>query len=755
MVIVKKSKKMIQKISILFAFILSANIMVQADEGMWLPLHIKRLSHVDMQKHGLQLTAEEIYSINEACLKDAIVMLNRGGCTAEMISSEGLMLTNHHCAYGAIQKHSSIDNDYLTNGFWAMSRKEELPAYGSSASFLVRMEDVTKHINNKLNADLSEDQRAAKIKVLSDSIAEIATTDNQYDAKVKSFFHGNEFYLFVYETFTDIRLVGAPPSSIGKFGGNTDNWMWPRHTGDFSLLRVYCDKDGKGADYSTDNVAYKPRFHLPISLNGAEKGDYAMIMGYPGSTDRYLTSYGVKQAIEIDQPARVMIRGKKLAMYEQDMNADPAVRIMYASKHAGVSNYYKYFQGQMRGLKRLNVYDKKKAQEDALKVWINENDARAKKYGDALVLIEEAYAEKLKYLLVQTYFGEAVIGVEAFLFSYFSNSVYTAMSAEGATEETIKSAAASIKPRLEKRYKDYNLATDRNVFAAMMEMYYNNINIEFHPEGLTKAHKKYKGDFNKMAFDYMAKSLVTDKAKMMAFFDAPSKKVLDKDPVFQLFLSFYEKYTGEIKPAMAQSKDKMTKGMRLYSAALREMQSAKNFAPDANSTMRITYGNIEDYVPADAIFYKHFTTLAGVIEKEQQVYVEKNGKIIVDKTSEFYIPQKLIELYNNKDYGQYGKDGQLNVCFIANLDITGGNSGSPVINGKGELIGCAFDGNWEAMSGDIAFEPELQRTIAVDIRYVLFIIDKYAGATHLIDEMTLVKATKKEVLPIATPPKTN
>ena len=533
--------------------------------------------------------------------------------------------------------------------------------------------------------------------------------------------------------------------------------MWPRHTGDFALLRIYCDKDGKSAEYSPENVAYKPKHHLPISLQGVEKGDYAMIMGYPGSTDRYLTSYGVKQAVEIDQPARVLIRAKKLAMYEIDMNTDPAVRIMYASKHAGVSNYYKYFQGQMRGLKRLNVYEKKKAQEDALQVWINEDGTRKKKYGEGLKLIEEAYTDKEKYLLVQTYFGEAVIGVEAFLFSYFVNSLYNTMSADETTDEAIKAAASSIKPRLVKRYKDYNLATDQKVFASMMELYYNGINKEFHPTRLTKTNKKYKGDFNKMAIDYMAKSVVTDSTRMKAFLDNPSKKVLDKDPVFQLFLSFYEKYINDVKPAMSQSKDKMTKGMRLYSAALREMQSDKNFAPDANSTMRITYGNVGEYIPMDAVSYKHYTTLDGVMEKEQQVIVEKDGKMVVDKTSEFYVPEKLKTLYNNKDYGQYGKDGQLNICFIANLDITGGNSGSPVINGKGELIGCAFDGNWEAMSGDIAFEPKLQRTIAVDIRYVLFIIDKYAGATHLIDEMTLVKNTEKVIDPVkeATPTKTD
>ncbi len=343
---------MLKKLSLLALLSFSISTFLKADEGMWLPMHIKRLSHVDMQKHGLNLTAEEIYSVNQACLKDAIVMLSGGSCTAEMISSKGLMLTNHHCAYGAIQKNSSVDADYLTNGFWAMNMNEELPTYGTTASFLVRMENMTKQINTKLSDDMSEDDRAAKIKALSDSIAQAATEGTTYDAKVKSFFHGNEFYLFVYNTFADVRLVGAPPSSVGKFGGDTDNWMWPRHTGDFSLLRVYCDKDGNSADYSPDNVAYQPKHHLPISLKGVEKGDYAMIMGYPGSTDRYLTSYGIKQAIEKDQPARVKIRGQKLAMYDIDMSAQPAVRIMYASKYAQVSNYYKYFQGQMRGLKK-------------------------------------------------------------------------------------------------------------------------------------------------------------------------------------------------------------------------------------------------------------------------------------------------------------------------------------------------------------------------------------------------------------------
>jgi hypothetical protein len=714
---------------ILLAFILSIPFGVKADEGMWLPMFIGRLNYADMQKHGLKLTADEIYSINHSSLKDAIVMLSGGSCTAEIISKDGLTLTNHHCAFGAIQSNSSTDHDYLTDGFWAYSKDQELQAEGMTASFLERMEDVSDLINSQLNDTMSSENRQQVIAKIADSIEVAASEDGKYNADVKSFFEGNEFYLFVYTTYTDVRLVGAPPSSIGKFGGDTDNWMWPRHTGDFSLLRIYTGQDGTPAKYSADNIPLKPKHSLPISLKGVKESDYAMIMGYPGSTDRYLTSWGVKQAVELDQPARVKIRGAKLDIYKKHMDADPATRIKYASKYARVSNYWKYFIGQTAQLKKNHVYEKKQAIEADFAKWASTSE-NSSKYGKTLNLIEEGYKMQEPYVLASTYFSEAVVGSELLLFSYRANGLQTALATGEQDPTKISQLIQGLKTRSESHFKDYDLATDKEVTAAMLEMYHKDLPQDQQPQYFLDLVKKFKGNFTALTEDLFAKSIFTSSEKMEEFFvSSKQQKILENDPARKLMGALLAKYRSIVSGEYSTSYQKLDEGNRLFVDGLRKMNPDVKYYPNANSTMRLTYGQVLPYSPYDAVNYDLNTTLSGVMEKMD------------NSNPEFVVPQKLVDLYNDKNFGQYANaDGTMPVCFLTNNDITGGNSGSPTINAEGQLIGCAFDGNWEAMSGDIFFEKNIQRTIVVDIRYVLFIIDKYAGATNLIDEMELVKS---------------
>ena len=698
-----------------------------ADEGMWLPQLLKVMNEKDMASTGLKLTAEDLYSVNNSSLKDAIVSLGGGSCTAEMISAEGLMLTNHHCAYGSIQEHSSLSNDYLKDGFWAMNRNEELNNEGLTASFLVSIEDVTERINNELNNDMSEKERRAKIQELSKLIESEKTEETHYDATVKSFFGGNDFYVLTYETFTDVRLVGAPPSSIGKFGGDTDNWMWPRHTGDFALYRIYCGTDGRPASYSVENIPYKPKHHLPIQLDGVENGDYTMIFGYPGSTDRYLTSFGIEQALDIKNPTIVNIRAEKLAIMKAGMDASKRTKIQYASKYARTSNYWKYFIGQSKGLKSMKVTDKKIAIENDFRSWLDNNDSAATKYGEALDLIESAYNRNRNITVNRTFLNEAIFQGAEIL--YWSFKMHRAISSLPEEEKERSVAIRKIKKEAIDFYKDYNTSIDQELLASMLEMYYYNVPKSQHSKIFRLIENQLFG-FKKLDFDWYAKnvfrrSVFSTKEKFFAFLERPSISIFNRDPAYKAIASIYDKYIQQILPTRSSVREDLNKGNRLFIAGLREMNPDKNYYPNANSTMRATYGNVGDYIPGEAMHYDYYTTLDGVIQKEDP------------RNEEFHVPEKLKELYEIGDYGKYAdKDGNLRVNFISNNDITGGNSGSPVINAWGEIVGTAFDGNWEAMSGDIAFEKEIQRTISVDIRYTMFIIDKFAGASHLINEMT-------------------
>ncbi len=730
-----------------FFMALALSLPAVANEGMWLPLLLGR-NYEDMKAHGLQLTPEQLYAINQPSIKDAIVSFG-GFCTGEIISKNGLILTNHHCGFEAIQTHSSVDKDYLTDGFWAKSYSEELPNEGLFVRFLVRMEDVSQRINKELNNNMTAAERSKKIAELSKEIQKEAIKDTKYEANVKSFYHGNEFYLFVYEVFNDVRLVGAPPSSVGKFGGDTDNWMWPRQTGDFSMFRVYTDKDGKSAEYSEDNIPMVPKHHLPISLDGVKEGDFTMIFGYPGSTDRYLSSYGVQQAIDKYNPTVVKIRSEKLDIMNRYMAADDLTRIQYASKHARVSNYWKYFIGQTEQLTKNKVGQKKEAIENDFRKWVNSNPANAEKYGEALSLLEESYMESDDYVASDVYVLEAgLTGSDLPLFAFRFNSLVSRSLSTKEAMDTLMGQAeseddkkaikdkygarstaimAAINELVEEHFKNYNVTLDQEVFTSLFTMYAKDVPTMYQPTFFAMVNKKYKGDWNKFADKVYSSSFMVSEEGVKEFLENPSRKALDKDLASQIGMELIAKYRNA-RTSHALTNEKKDEGYRLFTAGLREMNSDKNYYPDANSTMRMTYGNVGSYYPRDGVFYDYYTTAEGILEKENP------------NDHEFVLPEKLIPLLKEKNYGNYANaEGELPVCFISNNDITGGNSGSPVINGKGELIGCAFDGNWEAMSGDIFFETQLQRTISVDVRYILFIVHKYAGATNLIDEMTFAK----------------
>jgi len=721
--------KRIILISLVITGLFSQNLL--ADEGMWLPLLLKRLNYADMKKMGCKLTAEEIYSINKSSLKDAVVMLSGGSCTAEAISSEGLLLTNHHCGYEAIQSNSTVEHDYLTDGFYAKSRAQELPSGGITASFLIRIEDMTQRVLGELNASMNESERTAKVRQISKAIEAEATAGSSYDAAVRGFFDGNEYYLFVYETFTDVRLAGAPPESVGKFGGDTDNWMWPRHTGDFSLLRVYAGADNKPAAYSPDNVPYKPRHFFPVSLDGVKEDDFTMVMGYPGRTDRYLTSFGVQMGIDISNPAVVSIRDKKLKVMKEDMDASTDIRIKYAATYAQTANYWKYFIGQTEQLKNNNVVAKKQALETEFKTWVGQDPIRQAKYGNALSEIENAYSDLRKVTLNRTYLNEAILQGAAAPFFAYQMAQLGPLMADSTNPGALSEAIASVRPEGDNFYKDYNLATDKKLLAAMLEIYSKGIPTDQQPAILDSISKAHNGNFMAYAEEVYQKSVFATADRFNAFLDNPSAEVLAKDPAAVLSSAFLTNYLGKFRPAITEIQARLDKGNRLFVAGLREMKPDKKFYPNANSTMRLSYGQVKEYDPRDAVEYEEYTTLKGVMEKE-------------DPTNpEFVVPGGLKSLYKAKDYGIYGQDGELHTCFISTNDITGGNSGSPVINGKGHLVGCAFDGNWEAMSGDIFYEDQVQRTISVDIRYILFLIDKLGGAGNLVDEMKLIKKGKE------------
>ncbi len=707
------------KFNFLFLIILLSTSLFAGD-GMWIPLLLKKYNIDDMHAEGLKLSAEDIYSINHSSLKDAIVQFG-GGCTAELISDEGLLITNHHCGYGAIQKHSSVEHDYLTDGFWAMNKSEELPNDGLTVSFLVMMKNVTKTVLKDVPEDLSEADRKKTIEKSIGLIQKTISDTSQYVSEIKPFYYGNEYYLFVYEVFKDVRLVGTPPSSIGKFGGDTDNWMWPRHTGDFSMFRIYANKNNKPAEYSVDNVPYHPKKSLSINIKGIKENDFTMVYGYPGRTQEYLTSDAVRYIVEERNPARIKLRDKKLAIMREEMSKSDKVRIQLSSKYAHVANGWKKWIGEKKGLEKLDAVDMKIEQERQLQNWIEKEVNREHEYGNLLKDYKEISKNTDQLALAQEYVFESVFGVELISFASKLKSLNTL------TDDDLKNKILSLKSGAKSFYKDYDALTDQKVMAALYKIYYQDQTEEFQPDFFREIEGKYKGNFQKFAEDVFSKSIFTSEANYLKFLNKYSKKRLLKDPIYKIYTSTVDYYYNTIYPVLSVENNKKTVLNRKYMRALLEFNKDKVLFADANFTLRLAYGKVEGFYPKDGVNYKYFTTLKGVMEKGQI------GKY------DYVVEPKLKELFKKKDYGIYGEDSTMHVCFLASNHTTGGNSGSPVLNKNGELIGVNFDRNWEGTMSDIMYDPDQCRNISLDIRYALFIIDKYAGAGYLINEMDIVK----------------
>lgn len=699
-------------------------IPVNANEGMWFLMHIKRLNYVDMQKMGLQLTPEEIYSVNQASLKDAIVQFG-GGCTAEIISDQGLVLTNHHCGYGAIAGLSTAENDYLTNGFWADSHKAELKPKSLSVRFFVRMDDVSKRILGRVNDKMTELEREAAINQEIAKIEMENNADGKYTVSVKSFYNGNEFYYFVYQDYQDVRLVGTPPKSIGKFGGDTDNWEWPRHTGDFSLFRVYADKDGNPADYSEDNVPLKPKYHLTTSLKGFKDNDFAMILGYPGRTNRWMPGAGIDQNVNYAYPAWVEASKTSMDVMKEYMDKDQQVNLDYASSYAGIANYWKNRQGMIDALKQHETAKTKYIAEESFQKWASKK--KNSKYAEVMPTINDYYKKTNEISRHNNYLSLLLRTRSATIPYRLGKSFeYYAEQNEAKRSELLPKLKADI----DNFYDGLYIPLERDVLAAQLKLYSEKAK---DPAAMVAKIAESNGNtvdaWQKYLDAAFKNSIFGSKEKVTAFLSKPDAQLLENDELYKLSVALLDRYRFKTEEQKQWDND-FERAYRLMVQGMRLQNPDKKYYPDANSTLRLSYGKVKS-LPADKrndAKENYYTTLKGTVAKYQP------------GDAEFDMPKKLMDLYEKKDFGQYAdKDGYLPVNFLSDNDITGGNSGSPVLNGKGELIGLAFDGNIEAMAGDVIFDEELQRTISVDIRYVLFLIDKLAGAGHIIDELTLVK----------------
>ena len=701
----------------LFTVLLAAALTIgaAADEGMWLLPLLEKMNIKTMQKMGCRLSADEIYSINKTSLKDAVVIFGNG-CTGEVVSDQGLLLTNHHCGYGAIQALSSVEHDYLTDGYWAMNFGDELPVDGLTVTFLQSFTDVTDKIN-KATKDCEDDAAFKKAfdEISTKLTAQLEAADRYLEASVVSFFGGNAYYLIGYRVYKDVRFVGAPPSSIGKFGADTDNWMWPRHTCDFSVFRIYSDKDGNPAEYSEDNVPYTPKKKLNVSLKGVKDGDFSMIMGYPGRTNRFMTSSEVAQQRDVNNAIGIYCRGERQKILLEDMLADPAVKIKYASKYSGSTNAWKKWMGMNEAFEKLGVEERRAQEEAEFTDWVNAKKNRQKKYGTALDDINQAVAGREQSLKVSTYLRETLANIE--IMQIASSVVSLGPVA----------ADAGLDARIERFYKNYSEPTDRKVAARMIEVFREGVGEENLPDFYKTIDNDFGGDVKAYVDDLFDRSVFASAEKLAAArAEEGADEKLANDPAAKLFDSLMGTYMAVSGASRGFSKQ-LENGHKAYIGGQMEMNKGKAMYPDANFTMRLTYGTVKSYSPKDGVLYDYYTTLKGVMEKEDP------------DNWEFVVPERLKLLYKNKDFGQYARpDGTMPACFIMTGDITGGNSGSPVLDGDGNLIGLAFDGNWESMSGDIIFEPDLQRCICVDIRYVLFIIEKFGGCSRLVDEMNII-----------------
>ena len=717
-----------QLLTLLTACILTSNVFATnpPDEGMWLPLLIGK-NEAQMKKQGFKLTAKDIYDINKASLKDAIVMLGGGFCTGEIVSSKGLIFTNHHCGYDAIASFSTPQDNILDNGFWAKTNAEEKPVEGLFMEILVRMEDVTDKILPSL-AGLDEKARAAKVNELGTELSKKAKEGNTYQASVREYAKGNAYYLLVFERFNDIRLVGTPPQSIGKFGGDTDNWEWPRHTGDFSVFRIYTDKDNKPAAFSKDNVPYTPKKFLSVSLKGIKPGDFAMVFGFPGRTNRYETSMGIRLAVDKINPGIINNRDIKLKAWKEEMDKDVATKLNLASEYANIANYWKYFIGQTQQIKRLKVYELKQSQEATFQNWAKGKPDYENMFGEW----QKAYTAYEPYAAHGTYLNQGIFGANVAQMIFPMLQLEPMLADTAKNKAAIQQAMGRAKAGADEFFKAFNLPSDQKIVAQTLLLFYNDIPKDQHPPIIGEILGKFvagtpEESFKRFAQEMYLTSNFTTKERFLKFTSNPTAEALSNDLAFKYFQSFRTNYISKYQKSVADFQAIDKKMARTYIKGLSEMNPALVQFPDANSTMRVSYGNVQEYDPRDGVHYNYKTTLTGVAEKY------KAGD------DEFDLPKNFFDLYNKKDFGQYAdKDGDVPVAFITNNDITGGNSGSPVLNANGELIGLAFDGNWEAMSGDIVFDKKYKRCINVDIRYVLWCIEKLGGS-DLVKELKVVK----------------
>lgn len=715
-----------KKITFILCALLLTGSTLRADEGMWLLPLLNKLNGKAMAQAGLKLSPEDIYNINKPSLKDAIVIFG-GGCTGEVVSAEGLLLTNHHCGYGAIQALSSVEHNYLQDGFWAKNKGEEIPAPGLQVIFMERMTDVTKEVLAVLDTCTTEASRLAEEARLNKEYADRAKEENaHFMGRMYSMYGGNQYYFVIYKTYRDVRLVGTPPSSIGKYGADTDNWIWPRQTGDFSMFRIYAGADNQPADYSPDNKPYVPKRFLSISLKGVKEGDFVMTLGYPGSTTRYMTSIEVDRQEQLTNGIGIEVRTIRQNVLLEDMLADPKVQLQYASKYSGSTNAWKKWTGMNETFKKLNVKARRAEEEAAFKVWVNTNKKRSEKYGTALADIEESVKGQWEMTYVSRYLTESLRNIEV---SAFASRLFAR------TPEKGKVNAENLKNQVTRFFANYNRPTDVKVAKAMLKIFAERVEKEHYPSVYATIENEYSGNIDAYVEDLFAKTSFAEQDKLNALIDRLADEVtyeealkeVDSDPALALGRSVNTK-AMECQQAIMPYQGQYARGHRNFIAGMMEMKKDEALYPDANFSMRLTYGNVLTYRPRDGVIYDYYTTLTGVMEKEDP------------DNWEFVVPEKLKQLYKSKDYGPYAAPGKEVVTgFIANTDITGGNSGSPVLNADGELLGLAFDGNWESMSGDVIFEPELQRCIAVDIRYVLFVMDKYGEAGYLLKEMDIKK----------------
>ncbi|WP_132051285.1 S46 family peptidase [Pseudocnuella soli] len=719
-----------KKILLLLTLSISMVFRAAADEGMWLPMLLGQSVYNDMVKKGLKLSKEQLYSINKASLKDAIVIFG-GGCTGEVVSQQGLIFTNHHCGYSAIAAASTVERNYLRDGFYAKNKGEEIPATGLSVQFLLRVEDVTKEVADSLKGLSGAERAQRQSAVLASINGRMSDASQSIITRISPLFKGNQYLAFVYQVYNDVRLVGTPPESIGKYGGDTDNWEWPRHTGDFSVFRVYASKDGKPAAYSADNQPLKPKWHLPVSLKGVKEGDFAMIYGYPGSTNRYESSLGVQLATDIANPTLVKLRDMRLKYMFEEMKRDPAIKLQLASSYASIANYWKFYDGETKQLLKYDVYGQKKKSEEAFQKWA----ANKPEYKDIFTNLEQAYAAWRPYAKQRVYINEGIFGSPLISFAATLQPVETALVRTNASGADMQKAVAAANEARTQFLKEHNKASDQKILAAVLQMFYTDVPKDQHPIGLFEAIRNEYGaldktsTYEKYAEAVFRNTLLLNNNRWADFVKSPDANALQGDLAYNLASSFLKNYQSKYLPLFQQFTTRNADWGRLYLKGIMEQQPTKVMYPDATFTMRLSYGKVASYQPRDAVKYDYVTTMKGVLDKY------KPGDY------EFDLPDNLLKLARAKDYGQYrdARTGELVVGFITSNDITGGNSGSPVINGNGELIGLAFDGNYEALSHKLAFDKDLNRTINVDIRYVLWCIDKLGGASNIIQELTLRK----------------